>query len=294
MEYMKIINFEENKIILAEEEKFVVNNLTPVGFRELTKNNFVFLFLANQDFDDKVMYLQLFFAASNQFEYDALKKHPNYIKNYKDNKESLDMYKQMISGMKQENLFVTDFFMRRNQEYPFYYNSCAYRAIDDVNLKKLNLFIPRNTFIKIKCLLENYNIRSSLLPTALMYKLNIQNVKFALIEKIKNFGSIMINEDGKEYIDTVYGIRADGKVINVIYRSKRKPNHLPLNVIDEETFSKYKNDYYLEYFFPFEDKLYIIYPEENDDKLILILNKDQIKSTNFINQYNTIFKEETK
>jgi hypothetical protein len=291
---MKIINFEENKIILAEEEKFVVNNLTPVGFRELTKNNFVFLFLANQDFDDKVMYLQLFFAASNQFEYDALKKHPNYIKNYKDNKESSDMYKQMIAGMKQDNLFVTDFIMNRNQDYPFYYNSYAYRAIDDVNLKKLNLFIPRNTFIKIKCMLENYNIRSSLLPTSLMYKLNIQNVRFALVEKIKNFGSIMVNDGGKEYIDTHYGIKAENKVYEVNYRSKRKSNQLPLNVLDNETFSKCKDDYYLEYFFLFEDKLYIVYPEKENDKIILILNKDQINSTNFINQYNTIFKEETK
>jgi len=294
MEYMKIADFKENKIIIKKSDKFVINNLMPVGFREQEKNNFIFLFLANQDFDDTNIYLQLFFSASNQFEYDSIKRHPNYIKNYKNNPDSLDMYKKMISNINKDNLYITDFYMTRNPDFPLYYNSYAYKVINDTDIEKMNIFIPRNTFVKLKCLLGNYNILSPLLPTSLMYKLNIQNIKFSLVSRIKNIGSTMVRHNEIDYIDTHYVIRADNKIYAINYRSKPKPHFLPMNIMGQDDFSKYKNDYYLEYIFTFEDKVYIIYPEENDNKVILIIDKDQINNTNFINPYNTIYKEEKR
>jgi len=283
MEYLKIDNYIGN---IISEEKFVINNLIPIGFREIEKNKFIFLFSAMQDFDDKSIYLQLLFSASNQFEYDALKKHPNYIPNYRSDNDLKDMYTKLISAMTKDNLFITDLYIWHEKSLPFYYNSTAIRAINNTEAEKLNLYLPRNTFIKVKCLLNNYNIRSSLFPTAIMNKLNINEIKFANVEKVKNIGSIEIEDD---YIDTHYLIRADNKVYHVNYRTKRKIHSFLLNKLDEKTFSKYKDNYYIEYIFPFEDKVYLVYPEENNNKIILVFNKDQVEQTNFLNQYNTIF-----
>ena len=108
MEYLKIDDYMDK---VSKEDKFVVNNLIPVGFREIDKNKFIFLFLALQDFDDKSIYLQLFFSASNQFEYDALKKHPNYIPNYKNDKDMKKMYDNFISQMTKDNLYITDLYV---------------------------------------------------------------------------------------------------------------------------------------------------------------------------------------
>lgn len=288
MEYMKMDNYKDS---ISSTDKFVINNLVPVGFREIEKNKFVFLFLAVQDFDEKTIYLQLFFSASNQFEYDTLKKHPNYIQNYKNNKDSLEMYKKMIEKLSKDTLYITDFFLIQNKDFPLYYNTSAVKAISNTQVEKLNLYLPRNTFVKVKCLLGNYNVRSTLFPTSIMNRLNINDIRFAIVERVVNNGSVMLEDD---YIDTHYNIKAENKFYKINYRTKKKKYYFPINLLDKEAYSKYENDYYLEYIFKFDDKVYVIYPEENNNKVILVFDQEKTDQTNFIDQFNTIFKEAEK
>ena len=120
-----------------------------------------------------------------------------------------------------------------------------------------------------------------------MNRLNINEIRFALVEKVKKIGSIIVDND---YIDTHYAIKAENKIYDVNYRTKNDPHKILYNTLD--SFSKYSNDYYIEYIFPFDDKFYLVYPEGENNKVILVFDQEQVNQTNFLNQFNTLFTKE--
>lgn len=289
----------QNRFIVSEND-FVINSLYPIGFKETSvENNFMFLFGAYQDFEDKYIYLQILFKMEDPLEYTMIKEHHNYIPNYENYLDKAEAYKHMIADMNDDNLYATDFLMTRSDK-PFYYDATAVKKDDATHARLLHLHIPRNTFIRIKIFLENLDVRGSLFPCSIFANPAFNNPEFVTIEDMRRYETCLA-ANKEMFVDTHYEMVAGPDTYKMNYRSYKHPSWKLSNELDQNIFNgQYSTNYYLQYIVKDDDEIYVIHNGERvhyeKDTLgptksirVLRLNKQFADMTNFIDQYNKIY-----
>ena len=293
---------EHNKKYIVSENDFIINSLYPIGFKETSvENNFMFLFGAYQDFEDKYIYLQILFKIEDPFEYNIIKEHHNYIPNYEGNPDQASAYQHMISEMNDDNLYATDFIMSKSDR-PFYYSAIAVKKDDATHARLLHLYIPRNTFIRIKIFLENLDVRGSVFPCSIFANPAFNNPKFVDVDELKRCETCEAATKEK-FVDTHYEMICGPDLYKMNYRSYKHPTYKLANELDQNIFnSQYSTNYYLQYIIrdETEDMLYVIHCgeklryekdiiEPTGSIVVLKLDNRFIDRTNFLNQFNKIY-----
>ena len=302
------IEFPTTKNGIVKKDKFVLNSLFPIGFKETNiKGCFLFLFGAYQDYQDRYMYLQIMFQTEDPLEHDIIKNHPNYIPNYDKDPAQKAAYMQMISKMADDNLYATDFIMTKLPENNNYYEAEAMKRINYATAEEMKLFIPMNTYLRIKIFLENLNVKAKPFPCEIFTNPRFNNPSFANIEKIKRDESTYA-ANKEVFIDTHYKFYSGPDIYKANYRSFiNKEAHLA-NELDQNIYtSQYSLDYYIEYMTRDEDDLLIVFnPTEHGSRLryerevdvpsefitVLRIPKELIDRTNFLDQFNKVFIKE--
>lgn len=290
---------EEN---VVSREKYVLNGIFPIGFKESNvKGSFLFLFGAYQDWNEKVIYLQFLFQTEDPFEYEALKNHNNYIPNYEDSIEKKSVYVKMIEHMTDSNLYATDFILNKSSK-DYYYEMVAIRAIDEKHADVLNIYVPRQNYVKIKAFMENLNSRATVFNTSLFADKRLSKIEYVKIEQLKRDETAVVG-DGTKFVDTHYTMNCGPSTYKMNYRSNIKKDGTLTNPLDSDIYSAtYSCDFYIEYIIQDDDEILVIFDEDADvfgnstegrGTKALRLNKELADKTNFVNQYNKIYQEET-
>ena len=290
---------DEGKIV--KREKYVVNALFPIGFKESNvKGSFLFLFSAYEDYDERVAYFQVLFMTENPVEYDIIKKHPNFIENYCSDLAKTTVYNSMISKMTNDNVYATDFISTHSEE-AFYYYSTAVRAVDKDHAEILDLYLPRSTFIRIKCFFENLNVRGKLFPCEVFADPRLENIEYVVLTRVVVDESTEVGDCSK-YIDTHYTMYCGPTIYKMNYRSGiNKEKQLIRPLVGYVYSSLYASHYYIEYIIKDDDELLVIFDEDAEMMTgrsatgraakALRLTKDLIVKTNFLNQFNNVYEE---
>jgi len=292
------IKFPESEYII-NRDKFVINSLYPIGFKESNiKGCFMYLLGAYQDYDDCFVYLQIMFQVDDPLEYDMLKKHPNYIPNYDNNMEKKSVYLYMISEMNNTNLYATDFIMHSDK--PGYHSAHAIRQNEDKTAEALDLYIPQNTFIRLKIFMENLNVKSVVFPCEIFANPKFNSPKFVTIEEIER-GETAYAANKQLFVDTHYILYSGPDSYKCNYRSFINPDKTLTNELDQDMYTgQYSVHYYIEYMVRDEDDVLLIYDapkfryekeEEklNEDVIVCRIPAKLVEKTNFINQFNKIY-----
>ena len=290
---------EENVVSM---DKYVLNGIFPIGFKESNvKGSFLFLFGAYQDWNDKVIYLQFLFQTEDPFEYEILKNHTNYIPNYENIIEKKSVYNKMIEHMTDSNLYATDFILTK-AEKEYYYQMNAIRAIDDKHADVLIVYVPRQNYVKIKSFMENLNVRSTLFNTSLFADKRLSKIEYVKIEQVRRDETAVVG-DGSTFVDTHYTMNCGPSTYKMNYRSGIKKDGTLTNPLDSNIYnSTYSCDFYIEYIIQDEDEILIIFDEDADvfgnstegrGTKALRLSPELAEKTNFVDQYNKIYQEET-
>lgn len=290
---------EEN---IVSKEKYILNGIFPIGFKESNvKGSFLFLFGAYQDWNEKVVYLQFLFQTEDQFEYETIKSHNNYIPNYENIIEKKSVYYKMIEHMTDSNLYATDFILNRS-ERDYYYIMNGIRAIDEKHADVLDIYVPRHNYIKIKSFMENLNVRSTLFNTTIFADPRLSKIEYVKIEQLKRDETSIVG-DGSKFVDTHYTMNCGPSTYKMNYRSGIKKDGILVHPLDSEIYNaNYSCDYYIDYIVQDEDEILVVFDEDADvfgnptegrGTKALRLNKELADKTNFVNQYNKIYQEET-
>ena len=285
---------------ITNQFKFVLNSLYPIGFKETNISGcFLFLFGAYQDYEDKYMYLQILFETENAFEYDLLKKHPNYIPNYEKDNIRQSAYKQMISKISDDNLYATDFITTKIDSRN-YYESMALRRVAPNQVEKVQLFIPINTYLRVKIFLENLNVKSNPFPCEIFADHRFDNPTFVNIDEVKRCESALAGT-GELFLDTHYIFTAGPHTYPLNYRTFINKEKEIANLLDQNIFtSQYSTDYYIEYMTREDDTVLVIFDGEEikyekfnlpQGEFIVVcrIPAELVNKTNFIDQNNKIY-----
>ncbi len=302
------IEFPMTKNGIVKKDKFVLNSLFPIGFKETNiKGCFLFLFGAYQDYQDRYMYLQIMFQTEDPLEHDIIKNHPNYIPNYDKDPAQKSAYLQMISKMADDNLYATDFIMTKMINNNNYYEAEAMKRLSYSQAEEVKLFIPMNTYLRIKIFLENLNVKSRPFPCEIFTNPRFNNPNFVTIEQIKrDETSYAANKE--VFVDTHYKFYSGPYIYKANYRTFIKKDGKLSNELNQDLYtSQYSMDYYIEYITRDEDDILVVFnPTEHGSKLkyekevdtpdlfisVLRLSPELIEKTNFYNQFNKIYIEE--
>ena len=295
------IEFPTAKKGIIGQSKFVVNSLYPIGFKETNISGcFLFLFGAYQDYQDKYIYLQILFETENAFEYDLIRKHPNYIPNYDNNEAQKAAYKQMISKMNDDNLFATDFITTK-LENKNYYESAAIKRTSMNQAEKVQLYIPVNTYVRIKIFLENLNVKANPFPCEIFADPSFNSPTFVNVDEVKRCETAIAG-NGELFIDTHYELVCGPSTYRMNYRTFADKTRELANELNQDIFSsQYSMDYYIEYMTRDEDTVLVVFKGEElryekynieEKKYITIcrIPSNLIEKTNFIDQCNKIYK----
>lgn len=288
------------KKAIIKQSKFILNSLYPIGFKETNISGcFLFLFGAYQDYQDQYLYLQILFETENAFEYDLLKKHPNYIPNYEKDLVRQSAYKQMISRMADDNLYATDFIMTKLDDKN-YYESTAIRRISFNQAEKIQLYIPMNTYLRIKIFLENLNVKSSPFPCEIFADPRFNNPTIVTIDEVKRCESAYAG-NSELFLDTHYILTAGPHSYPLNYRTFINKDREIANLLNQDIFtSQYSTDYYIEYMTRDEDTVLVVFDGEEikyekynlpQDEFIVVcrIPANLVEKTNFIDQNNKIY-----
>ena len=297
------IQFPENKDNIIDESKFVINSLYPIGFKETNlKGCFMFLFGAYQDYMDKYLYLQILFQTEDALEYEMIKKHPNYIPNYEKDPAQKTAYLHMISKMADDNLYATDFIMDIDYADPSYHLSKAIRKVNkETNeAELLDLYIPKNTYVRLKIFLENLNVRSGIFSCEVFGNPRFNNPIFITIQDIRR-DETAYAANRQLFVDTHYEMYSGPDTFRMNYRTFINKDKKLANELDQDFFaSQYSTNYYIEYIIKDEDDILFIYDdvklrydkeEESKAKSVYVcrIPKELVDKTNFLDQYNKIY-----
>ena len=295
------IELPTGKKAITNQFKFVVNSLYPIGFKETNISGcFLFLFGAYQDYQDQYIYLQILFQTENAFEYDLIKKHPNYIPNYEKDIVRQSAYKQMISKMSDDNLYATDFCTTK-LDNKNYYEALAVQRSSITKATKVDLYIPINTYLRIKIFLENLNVKSAPFPCEIFADPRFNNPNFITIDEVKRCETTYAG-NGELFVDTHYQLFAGPHMYPVNYRTFIDREKELANELNQEIFTaQYSTDYYIEYMTRDGDDVLVVFDGEEikyekfslpQDKFIAVcrIPASMVDKTNFIDQTNKIYK----
>lgn len=281
MEQFKVTRPDDNLII--SKQKFIVNKIVPIAIRIIDNHRFVILFLAGQDIDDGLILLQTMFSMNERDE-KFIKANPLYMENLKHEPQKLRFYMEATNDATTKSLFVTDFAMTK-MDKTFYFLATASQMVDKaVNL--LELFIPKDNFIKLNLFFRRLSIYDSLAEGVFVDR-KLNNVEFVSLYDIN------LDASTTDFIS---------RIVCNHYSCKNGNKHYKFNFISpkipDKSLKKFMgvdkyNDLYLDDFtiadMIFSDeKLYVIYEERSEinnaykQTLALILDKNLYDKTNLI------------
>ena len=247
------------------------------------------------------------FQTEDPLEHDIIKSHRNYIPNYDKDPAQKSAYMQMISKMGDDNLYAADFIMTKMANNTNYYEAEAMKRINYATAEEMKLYIPMNTYLRIKIFLENLNVKSKPFPCEIFTNPRFNNPNMVNVEQVKRDESTYA-ANKEIFIDTHYKFYAGPYIYKANYRSFIKDNGQLSNELNQDIYtSQYSLDYYIEYMTRDEDDLLIIFnPTEHGSKLkyekevdepdkfitVLRLSKELVDKTNFLDQNHKVYIEE--
>ena len=259
---------EPDPSTVVTRNRFIINDIIPLYLRNTKmENRFILTFHCKEDHDDKYIFLEIMMIIHDKI----LKK--NFQESFL-NIESKKFSEQtknlaLIEEAKiSEDRYVTDLHMEEDDNYRAYFHSVAVKAIDHRHNKVLDLYIPRDNFIKIQKFLkdideginENKIIRTFFSPI-------YHNLKFYDITRIDTEGTLysekpvqMIVNGGHIYFThyTMYS-EIEKFRLNCISISKLPKEQLMNPMHECNYIPNFGDDFCVTDFFKSKNFLYIIY-----------------------------------
>lgn len=315
MELIKLgLPKEEN---IVSRNKFIANQILPIGFKPANKSGtmFLVLFVASQDMDESCIYLQFMISINSKFEEQYLKNHELNIVNMKAGSKVYSTYKELVKDLNKSNLYSTDLALNDEDDFPLYYHSIAVRPIDNTHASVLDIYLNREYFVKLNIYLNRLNnighnhikrIEQELVITKLAPELSftdpkLNNIEFVSIEKIKHdatarvvtsFGTININH---------YTMWCGPSVFKMNYLSPIDKDHISIplsNPLDINLYDAFYNKHnIIQDIFTYNDQLFILYEDYSDitgefkNTKVLKISKELADKTNFIDYNNMIYEK---
>lgn len=279
---------------IISRNKFVVDKILPVAIKRTpSKDKFVCLFVCYQNYDESFLYLNYMIKIENGIEENMILTNELYIDNISKNPKKIEMYKEFISNMKENNQYSTDFIMNKSLDYSNYYQNIAIRPIDKTHATIMDLYFTRDNFIKTSIFIST--IFNSTNPQFVFNDEKMNNIEYVKIEQIKYDATTQITgeNENKLYNCSHYtancgptefrfnNITSIGKE----YKSKSLSNYLDLNIY----LATYKNDYIIEFVLLNEFDEYLIIYISDKKTYALVFSKDLLEKTNIIDKYNKIY-----
>lgn len=292
---------------IVSKNNFVANKLLPVGFKSVSNNQFLLLFVANQDYDDSYIYLQILLNAEDPLEESFIKEHPLYINNIQPGTERYEAYQKMLQWFNDSNLFATDFDMKLDKvsNIPHYYHCTGIRAIDEKHASIMDIYIPRSNFIKMKLYLNTichpkYSL-TSFENEYIFMDPKLSNMEFVKIEKVKYDATCRSEIEGKKINISHYTLWCGPSEYRLNFVTPVDDDHLirplanPLNFNLYDVF--YKKHFFVTDIIEDEEQVYVLYEAYSDidnsfkGMKVLILDIELANKTNFVSYNNNIYEE---
>lgn len=285
---MKMINItlpDENYIITRKN--FIIDKLFPISISKYSKNLYIVLFIAHQNYDDSYIYIKYGITVEDDNEskfFDTHQLNGNIILNDKDVSKK-DSYKSIIRLMNKGNTFGSDLNIIESKKFPFYFQSVAVNKIDSNHYEVLDIFYNTDNFIKLKLFiywtfkLADNNIYMNLFSNESEYRnIEIVNIETVVMNCTKRDGN---------YYTSNYTMNCGPSTYNMNWKVKLAEESDKLyGLLDKSIYnSTYYNNFDVTETFSSDSFLYIIYKNEKGIKA-LRLNNDLSKRTNFIDKYN--------
>lgn len=284
----------DNMNIVARN-KFVANDIIPISISECkgNENNYMILFVASQDYDDSLAFLQIMVTCEDDEECDFMN---NEVLN-KNNVAACDkLYKtfmDIIDNMHKENLYAIDMNINEDEKHPLYYYMMGVRGIDDTHVAAIDIYIPRSVFCRLSLYLSN--IANCVSSEYIFYKPDYRIFEFETIEYVKydctSLGTIRKDKEDIDIYKTHYTMHCGPSKYEMNKYSERCSDDPPLaNPLDSYIYDKTYGDHcVVSDYFRYKDKLYIMYPEKDkSDKFkvmkVLVLSKELSDKTEFYNR----------
>lgn len=293
-----------NKENVVVKNKFIANEILPIAFKPTTtKDRFLVLFVAIQDNDESCVYFQSMLSIKDDFELDYMIHHSLNIINMKENSKALETYKGLVKNMTSSNVYMTDFTMDIIEDHPMYYHATAIRAIDQTHAAILDVYLPREIFIKINLYISRLaNINKFSLqhiPEMLFRDPRLASIEFVTIEKIKHDATARIVTEKGTINMNHYTMWCGPSEYRMNYLSPIDKDHvsIPLsNPLDINLYNAfYDKHVFIDEYIVFGDEVFILYEEKNDitgefkSMKALRLSKELVDKTNILDYNNVIY-----
>lgn len=309
MQLLKIGLPDDNSIVARN--RFVLNRVYPIAIQPTDDtSNFVILFAGFQDYDETYMYFQAMVTCRNISEVEYFNKNDLNIKNLNEKdtspkmQEKVKAYKAITNDITSSNLFITDFNMKEDKEFSFYYHAIGVCAIDKSHARLLDLYFPRDNFIKLTL----YFKKITEAPSVKYRHENIfrdqkyRNIEYVLIETVKDDATCVVDTElvGISKYITHYEMHCGPSKYIMNFLVVDRNDRVIANPLDTKMYQTfYGNHFNVSEYFEFDNDLFIIYHEfslvDNSFKKTsaLRLKKELADKTNFINR-DFIFMDKLK
>lgn len=307
-----------NEEQIVTRNKFIVNDIFPIAIQAtpIELNKFIILFQAHQDYDDSFIYIQIMVQAENDFiDKEFFVRHPLNMDNIKNNKDIQKIYNNMISKMNGNNLYISDLKMTECESQPMYFQSCGIKVIDNTHASVLDLYIPRDNYVKIMLYLDTIQNRpfSFFLDGVTNHEAifscpKFHNIEFVRVETVKLDGTRHF-EGNKSLFTSHYTMHCGpskyvmnwnvGAVCNTVNGEGEEVVPPLINPMDKSLYDPfYSNDYFVDFLFIDNEILHVLYEERSPidysfkKMKLLKLTKDLYDKTNFVNFGKIFMKKE--
>lgn len=318
---MELINIlEPNKDAVVAKRNYICDNLNMVAIKpnktknelEHSENYYQILFSCQSSIVDDLIFLQCDFCIEPE-EFDILSKYLYYLPNILANEKYKNMYDELMKEVDFRNIYFTDFIFGYDDNKFFIH---SYRREDDKHCTLNNVYFTLKEYIKLKLIFKNLCV-VDMIGTVINYAEQWTDIKLITAEDIYR-GESTIEEDS--HLLTHYRISEGAlhfdftyKIVNLFYNVKEIPQSSFLNYID---YNLYKKEYLDENVrtdtlvwntfdvIPYKDRSVLIlfngYPityKKHLGKFLqvtdfstfgIIIEKDKISNTNFIDPINKI------
>ena len=310
MELMNILSPSKKEII--SKKVFFCSNLSLIAIKDINNiesntNDYSVLFLAKQESTDEAIFISCNIVLSD-IEVKILHSYQYYIGNIIKDDESLKAYEKIISNITNRNIFFTDF--RFTNTDLFNFSFISYRKEDEHHCTSNEIMISAKEYIKINLIFQSL-FKISNINFVINMANSISSLKFIKPEEI----NIRCSYYDDNTLCTAYRIREKAlnfdinfKVFNIEidtnkyrlnnpivkkYYDKEYPNSV--DCINIYHVIPYIDDSILILFFGYPKYLDIITKTFKQEKTYnqygIIIEKDKLKETNFIDYKNKILSE---
>lgn len=281
----------DNNAKMNFDSKYIANDIFPIAINEPSEDIsfYTILFCCHQDIRDQYMYLQVPINMDEDT-IKIIKKRNFFINNIKSDDTAYKEFINMTNNMRIENLFITDFDYIKLKDTT-YYKFQSVRQIGQSIYLRREIQIPRWTWIQLKLFFDdlffdiNWNSRyflESNWSKTYWIKVDHFNYNAATRKKFKSVPMII-----NHYI---IGCGPSEYNINWITPDKYTDRKLKKSLHSKIYLAEYSHHPSVTHkvYDETDGTMYIILP--TDDKCVVLkIEKDILKDTNFLDIYNNVY-----